>query len=191
MIKLTSLLLIFCAFIFDVNAQQTHRYNLTQLLNEKKLETDTATKINILDDKDHAGAITIKGTAWLKNASFTKGTIDVDLRGKNVFLQSFLGIAFHGVNDSTYDVVYFRPYDKLRKEHPLVYENAVTPVPDPDDWFHATIVIADDSATVYVNRSSTASLKVRLLNNRRDGKIGLWSYTPSVSGDFADLIIKQ
>src|SRR5438270_7200818 len=212
-------ILIFCFFfsvcIPDVNAKQIYHYNLAQLSNEKKLETDTATKINILDDKDHADAITIKGIAWLKNSLFTKGIIDVDLRGKNVFLQSFLGIAFHGVNDSTYDVVYFRPfnfrhkdiarrkwsvqymsmpdydYDKLRKEHPLVYENAVTPVPNADDWFHATIVIDDEWVTVYVNHSPTASLKVNLLNKLSNGKIGLWSYTPGVSGDFANLIIKQ
>ena len=210
----------FC-FFFSVDIQvrqfrdKTHQYNLAHLFDEKKLGADTAVKINVLDDKSHAGAITIKGNAWLKDISFANGTIDIDLRGKNVFLQSFLGIAFHGVNDSTYDVVYFRPfnfkhedtlrrkwsvqymsmpgydYDKLRKAHPLVYENAVAPVPDPDEWFHTTIVIDDDSARVYVNHSPTPSLKVHLLNNYKDGKIGLWSYTPGVSSDFANLIIKQ
>jgi len=214
MIKQTSLLLVFLAFIFHVSAQKTRHYNLVQLLTENKLDT-TKTEMHILNDNNYKQAISLKGTAWLKDVSFTKGTIEVDLRGKNVFLQSFLGIAFHSVNDSIYDVVYFRPfnfkhedtlrrkwsvqymsmpgydYDKLRKEHPLVYENAVTPVPGPDDWFHATIIISDDSAAVYVNHSSTASLKVHLLNNRSDGKIGLWSYTPGVSGDFANLIIKQ
>jgi len=197
-----------------VNARQIHHYNLAELLTKNKLQGDTSVKINILDDKDHAGAITLKGIAWLKDISFSKGTIDVDVRGKNVFLQSFLGIAFHGVNDSTYDVVYFRPfnfkhedtmrrkwsvqymslpgydYDKLRKEHPLVYENAVMPVPNPDDWFHATIVI-DDSVKVYVNHSPTACLRTNLLSNSAGRKIALWSYTPGVSGDFANLIIRE
>jgi hypothetical protein len=210
---------VFCFFlslcIVHIKAQEIHQYNLAQLWNQKKLLTDTATKINILEDKDHTGAITLKGTAWLKDVSFSKGTIDLDLRGKNVFLQSFLGIAFHGVNDSTYDVVYFRPfnfkhedtarrkwsvqymsmpdydYDKLRKAHPLVYENSATPVPDPDTWFHTTLVVDANSVTVYVNNSSTASLKVQLLNNRTSGKIGLWSYAPGVSGDLALLRIQQ
>ncbi|HXL56395.1 MAG TPA: hypothetical protein VN958_09070, partial [Chitinophagaceae bacterium] len=151
------------------------------------------------------------GIVWLKDVSFSKGTIEIDLRGKDVFLQSFLGIAFHGIDTTTYDVVYFRPfnfkhtdtlrrkwsvqymsmpdydYDRLRKEHPLVYENAVTPVPDADDWFHATIVISDEWATVYVNHSATASLKVKLLNNRSSGMIGLW--TSGLSEDFADLTL--
>ena len=42
------------------------------------------------------GAMNTKGMVWLKDVGFTQGTIDIDLRGKNVFLQSFPGIAFHG-----------------------------------------------------------------------------------------------
>jgi hypothetical protein len=203
---------IFCAFIFSVNAQH---YDLADLLAKNKFKVDTATKINALSDKDHPGAITLAGYAWLKDISFSKGTIDVDLRGKNAFLKSFLGIAFHGINDNTYDVVYFRPfnfknedttrrkwsvqymslpdydYDKLRKAHPLVYENAVTPVPNPDDWFHVMIVIDDDFVAVYVNHSATASLKAPLLNHNKTGEIGLWSYIPGVNGDFANLVIKE
>lgn len=80
--------------------------------------------------------------------------------------------------DSTHaDIIYFRPFNfrypdtarrrwslqyvsmpdydwqRLRKEHPLRYENKVKPVPDPDDWFHAKIIITKDSASVYVNHS--------------------------------------
>jgi hypothetical protein len=90
---------------------------------------------------------------WLKDVNFKTGTIDIDLRGRDVFQQSFLGIAFHGVDTTTNDVIYFRPFnfqatdtlrrkargtiherpdfpwDKLRKEHPLVYENEVNPAP--------------------------------------------------------------
>jgi len=205
----------FSVFIFRANAQPLHHYNLADLSAKNKLELDTATKINVLEDKDHKGGITLQGYAWIKEVSFSKGTIDIDLRGKNVFLQSFLGIAFHRLNDSTYDVVYFRPfnfkhedtsrrkwsvqymrlsnydYDKLRKAHPGVYENAVTPVPGPNDWFHATIVVDDDSLKVYIDHSATASLKVHLLNNYKEGKIGLWSYIPGVSGDFDNLVIRE
>src|SRR5689334_19039091 len=189
MVRSFMVFLMLSVSIFYVNAQQTRRYSLSQFFNENKLLSDTATKINVLKDKNHVDAITVKGIVWLKDVLFTKGTIDVDLRGKNVFLQSFLGIAFHGVNDSTYDLVYFRPfnfkhedtsrrkwsvqymsmsdydYDKLRKLHPLVYENAVTPAPDPDDWFHATIIVSNDSVVVYVDHATTASLTAHLLNN--------------------------
>ena len=211
MIKPALLLLIFLAFNFHVNAQKTHHYNLVQLLNENKLDIASKTETHPLTDNTYKEAISTKRIVYLKNVSFSKGTIEVDLRGKNVFLQSFLGIAFHGLNDSTYDVVYFRPfnfkhedtarrkwsvqymsipdydYAKLRKEHPLVYENAVTPVPNADDWFHATIVIDDGWVTVYVNHSATASLKVKLLNKRNTGKIGLWD--DELSGDFANLTL--
>jgi hypothetical protein len=80
-------------------------------------------------------------------------------------------------------------YDKLRKEHPLVYENEVTPVPKADEWFHAAIVVKRDWITVYVNHSSTPSLQVKKLNKVYDGKIGLWD--DELSGDFANLIISQ
>ena len=159
------------------------------------------------------GAISTKGILWFKMIRFKQGTIDVDLRGKNVFLQSFLGIAFHAPDTSAYDLLYFRPFnfrhadtarrrwsvsyvtypdhpwDQLRKDHPLVYENAVTPVPDPEDWFHATIVIKDGWITVYVNHAKQASLRVHLLNDRQDGMIGLWD--DELSGDFANLVIRQ
>ncbi len=183
------------------------------MLKENKLVTNPNQQTQILNGSVQKEAISTKGIVWLKGLSFTKGTIEVDLRGKNVFLQSFLGIAFHAVDSTTYDAVYFRPFNfnhvdtlrrkwsvqyfsmpdydyvRLRKESPQVYENAVTPVPNPNDWFHATIVIEKDSVMVYVNHSATASLKVKLLNNRSSGKIGLW--TSGLSGDFANLTLIQ
>ena len=62
------------------------------------------------------------GVAWIKNLSFEKGVMEFDAKGKNILQQSFIGIAFHGVNDSTFDAVYFRPFnfrspDTLRKSH--------------------------------------------------------------------------
>lgn len=215
MIKSIPLLLLSLTAALHTSAQAGHHYNLATLLDQNRIQGDTALRVNILNDKDDAGAITVNGTAWLKDVSFTTGTIDIDLRGKNVFLQSFLGVAFHGVNDSTYDVVYFRPfnfkhedtarrkwsvqymslpdfgYDKLRKEYPNVYENAIKPPPGADDWFHVRLVVDNDSVTVYVNHEKTPSLKAHLLNDRHAGKIALWAYTPGVSGNFSDLQIGQ
>ena len=56
-----------------------------------------------------------------------------------------------------------------------VYENAVDPVPLATDWFHVTIVVKGEWVTVYVNHSVKESLKVKLLNNRTNGNIGLWT----------------
>ncbi|HET6999878.1 MAG TPA: hypothetical protein VFI33_01130, partial [Puia sp.] len=39
-------------------------------------------------------AVSCQGYYWLTGAGFSEGTIEVDLRGKNIMLKSFLGIAF-------------------------------------------------------------------------------------------------
>ena len=206
------LLLCIDSVISPAHSQIERHYSLSGLLKKNQLVTKPSRQTQILENS-LPGAISTKGLIWCKGIRFTEGTIDIDLRGKNVFLQSFLGIAFHGVDTTTYEVVYFRPfnfrhadtlrrkwsvqymslpdydYDKLRKEHPLVYENSVTPVPEPDDWFHATIVIREDRITVYVNHSTEASLQVKKLNKLNTGKVGLWA--DGLSGDFANLTITQ
>jgi hypothetical protein len=201
-----------CSLSFFAHAQKTTRYDLADLLQKNQLVTKPSTETRKLENSI-PGAISTKGMVWLKGVNFKEGTIDIDLRGKNVFLQSFLGIAFHAVDTTTYDVLYFRPFnfrhadtlrrkwsvqylsmpdyswDKLRKEHPLVYENAVSPVPEPDAWFHAAIVIRNGWISVFVNHAEQPSLKVRLLNDRNEGLLGLWD--DELSGDFANLTISR
>jgi hypothetical protein len=151
------------------------------------------------------------GIAWLENFEFTNGVIEVDIKGKNVRGGSFLGIAFRGINDSTYDAVYFRPFNfdsaanlqghsvqyishpeytwfRLRKEHPGQYENSIIPPPDPDKFFHVKIVINKPNVKVYVNDIKEPSLVVDELSDRTGGKIGLWmDFT--TDGTFANLKI--
>jgi hypothetical protein len=193
-----------------IMAQTTRHYDLVQLLQASQLITSSAQQTQVCGDTSKR-AISTKGIVWLRRVRFAEGTIDIDLRGKNVFLQSFLGIAFHAPDTSSYDVVYFRPFnfrhsdtsrrrwsvqymtipdypwDKLRKEHPLIYENAVTPVPEPDAWLHVTIQLKDGWLSVYVDHSAQASLHVHLLNDRKDGMLALWD--DELSGDFANLAI--
>ena len=150
------------------------------------------------------------GVAWLVGSDFKEGTIEVNLRGKNKPGQSFVGIAFHGVDDMTYDAVYFRAFNfkisdperrlraaqyishpkytwqKLRSDSPGKYEQPVSPVPDPDDWFHARIVVEATKVSVFVNDATTPSLVVTPLSDRRGGLLGLWVGNGS-SGDFANL----
>ncbi|WP_295791704.1 hypothetical protein [Mucilaginibacter sp.] len=190
---------------------QVQKYNLQQLLKDDRIVTVPSHQTKILED-NKKGAITTKGIVWIKGIDFKQGTIDIDLRGKNIFLQSFLGIAFHGTDTTTCDILYFRPFNfkhadtsrhkwsvaymhipdndfsRLRKEHPGVYENKVTPVPEMDDWFHATIAIKGKQLTVYVNHSATPSLTVTMLSDRQDGLFGL--YSDGLTNDFANLEIK-
>jgi hypothetical protein len=206
----TTVLLICTAFL--AGAQHVRHYNLVKLFNSNKLDTADARQVKILTSTEKQ-AISAMGIVWLKNKNFKEGTIDIDLRGKDVFLKSFLGIAFHAKDTLNYEVIFFRPfrfhsadvptrkwsvqyvslpgydYVKLRKDTPGIYENEVTPVPGAEDWFHASIIIKGDSITVYVNHSPTPSLQIKKLNSLADGKIGLW--TSGLSEDFADLSITE
>ena len=153
-----------------------------------------------------------EGVAYVPGVEFATGTIELDLRGKDVQQQSFLGVAFHGVDDTTYDAIYFRPFNfratdstrhahgvqyiahptytwqKLRAEHPGVYEQAVNPAPDPNGWFHARIVVADSQVSVWVGDATGPSLVVTRLSHRGHGTVGLWVGNGS-GGDFANLRI--
>src|SRR5215475_11733155 len=51
------------------------------------------------------------GVAYLTDITFANGTIEFDVKGKDVFQQSFVGVAFHGVDGATFDVIYFRPFN--------------------------------------------------------------------------------
>lgn len=187
-------------------------FDLQKLLSSKKLIS--AKKISPLTDGARKGVST-NGIVWLDGVNFSTGTVEVDLRGKDVQQQSFLGIAFHGIDTISYEAIYFRPFNfqstdsvrkihavqyishpeytwkKLREEKNGVYEKGISPPPSPSQWLHAKIVVDASVISVYVNGSSTPSLKVNRLTNRKDGLIGLWNYTAGVTGDFANLIIKK
>jgi hypothetical protein len=192
-------------------AQKAEKLNLSQLLKDNKLIIHPNQDVTALTDDAKQG-VSVTGVVWIKGVNFSTGSIDVDLRGKDVFQQSFLGIAFHGTDDITYDAIYFRPFnfqssdtlrkkhavqyisepdypwDRLRNEHPLVYEHAVIPLLIATGWFHAHIVVEKDEVVVYVNYSKMPSLRVKKLDNRNDGMIGLWN--DGLKGDFANLEIK-
>jgi len=152
------------------------------------------------------------GVAYLQGIELGNGTVELDIRGKDVQQQSFVGVAFHGVDDTTYDAVYFRtfnfrtddqarrkravqyvshptyPWQKLRAEHPGEYEQPVTPAPDPNGWFHVRVVVASPQVSVFVADATQPSLVVRQLSDRHTGRVGLWVGNNS-GGDFANLRI--
>ncbi len=49
------------------------------------------------------------GVVWIEGSDFAQGTIEVDVRGRDVPGRSFVGVAFHRQDDNTYDAVYLRP----------------------------------------------------------------------------------
>jgi hypothetical protein len=153
------------------------------------------------------------GMLLLDHITFQTGTIDLDLRGRDVLQQSFLGVFFNANDTANCEAVYFRPFNfqssdsvrrlhavqymclpaypwsKLRREHPLVYEQPVQPVPDPNSWFHATIKVTKDSVLVWVNHSAQASLKVRRLGGPVGQCLGL--FVDGMPGEFRRLRIKK
>jgi len=152
------------------------------------------------------------GVAYLEGIEFANGAIEIDIRGKDVQQQSFVGVAFHGLDEKTHDAIYFRPFNfkaedparrlravqyiahptypwqKLREEHPGKYEQPVNPVPDPNGWFHARVVVASPKVSVFVNDAKEPSLVVTQLSDRKKGLVGLWVGNNS-AGDFANLKI--
>jgi hypothetical protein len=190
---------------------QKQSFNLQQLLKEKKLITNSRNVIPITDGGKNG--ISLSGVVWLKGVNFSTGTIEVDLRGKDVFQKSFIGIAFHGVDTATCDVVYFRPFnfraeDPVRKIHavqyvsepdfpwytlreskPGIYEKGIEPAPSPTEWLHAKIVVGEKEIKVFVNKAAEPSLTVTKLNDRKDGLIGFWN--GGLAGDFANLTLTK
>lgn len=152
------------------------------------------------------------GYMILKGIEFSNGTIELDIKGADKQGQSFVGVVFHGQDEKTYDAIYFRPFnfmnvdtmrraravqyismpaypwEKLRETFPGKYENRVNPVPDPNGWFHATIVVKRKTISVFVNYSEQPSLLVDKLTNTTTGGIALWVGNNS-AGSFANLKI--
>ena len=60
------------------------------------------------------------------------------------------------------------------EEHPEKYENPIAPVPDPDGWFHAAIIVDYPAVTVYVNDADQPSLEVEQISTRKEGWLGFW-----------------
>lgn len=137
-----------------------------------------------------------EGAIWLKNYSFSNGRIDVDVKGKNLQGQSFVGIAFHLIDGKTFDAVYFRPFNffnpernthsvqyismpdhpwqQLRQDFPGKYESKIANPPNPDDWFHVTLEITYPKISVFVNHAKKPSLVVEQLSTNKTGSVGLW-----------------
>jgi Domain of Unknown Function (DUF1080) len=195
-----------------IGQQKTIEPDLTSLADGKVLSVFNCCLSGFKDGAKNGVRLSVDGVAYITGVEFSDGVIEVDMRGKDVEQQSFIGVVFHGVDGKTYDAIYFRPFNfktedaarrmravqyvahptytsqKLRAEHPGKYEQALDPAPNPDDWFHARIVVASPKVSVFINDENQPCLVVTQLSDRKKGLIGLWG-SGAVGGDFANLKI--
>lgn len=209
-------------FVFDRNIEsaglmtdKVFRPNLSNIVkgkgwnvvnrNVSRVEEDGRKGIRFDENKD-------VGIAWLDNYEFRDGTIEFDVKGKNVLQKSFVGVAFQASDDAVYDVIYFRPFNfksedperrghavqyiaspdhdwkELRQQFPAKYEQPIVAAPDPAGWFHARVVVDGKKVSVFVDNAASPSLVVEKLTESRMGNIGLWVGDQS-DGAFANLKI--
>ena len=154
------------------------------------------------------------GIAVFENIEFENGTIEFDIKGKNIPGKSFVGVAFHIQDEETFNAIYFRPFNfnnpdkvrsghsvqyishpeftwrKLRTDFPEQFENPVKPIPNPDDWFHAKVIVNWPTVKVYVENNKLPSLNVKMKSEFKKGKVGFWVGNGS-DGEFKNLVVKQ
>lgn len=152
------------------------------------------------------------GVAWIEGTDFSEGTIDIDVRGRDVVDRSYLGIAFHRKNDAAYESVYLRPFNfridnPARKQHAVQYivlpefdwpvlrerfpeefENPVDASVAPADWIPLRVVVDAAKVRIFVGAVKSPTLEVRKLGALERGLIGLWVGNNS-DGDFSNLRI--
>ncbi|MBZ4043719.1 hypothetical protein [Flavobacterium hibisci] len=169
----------------------------------KVVSSDSGAYLKITENKK-------EGIVWIPGKDFKNGIIQIKMRGKDVFQRSFIGIAFHGADDTNYDAVYCRPFnffakdsvrrihavqyishpdftwEKLRKERNAIFEKEIINPPDPNDWFTLKLVIENTTVKAYINDAEQPSLIVEKLNNRTSGKLGLFT-ADSSGGDFKNI----
>ena len=152
------------------------------------------------------------GVVWIEGSDLADGTIEVEVRGRDEMQRSFVGIAFHGKDDKTCEVVYLRPFNfrsqdpvrrqhavqyvahpdypwpRLRKEFPEEFENPVDQSIEPTGWVPLRIVSKGKTVQIYVGRTTAPTLEVRRLGQHDRGLVGLWTDSNSIA-EFANLRI--
>lgn len=165
------------------------------------------TAIHLRSHGDSANGIA--GLASPVGLKFATGVIEVDLKGKSIRGNSFLGIAFNVTDANKFEAIYFRPFnfnvdppfrergvqyiswpgnswEHLRKTYPNTFENRVSNVPNADDWFHARIEITEKQVRVFVNAAPEPSLVVtRLAVGDAPRSLGL--FVDTSDGYYANL----
>lgn len=208
-----SLLLLLLASLGTAFAQQsTKPISPAYIVHNRSIQQLTENGREILRFSEAQGA----GLAWVKDLEFSEGIIEFDAKGRDVLQKSFLGIAFHGTDNETYETVYFRPFnflssDSVRRIHAVQYsfeprfgfqqlrntekdkyESAIRPAgTKPTEWFHVKVEVREKKIRVFVNGERQPCMEVTTLNPGGTGKkIGFWVGNSS-NGDFANLKISK
>jgi hypothetical protein len=151
-----------------------------------------------------------EGVAWLEGSDFARCTIAVMACGRDLAQRSFLGLAFHRLNDQTYEAVYLRPFNfrsddparrghavqyiavpaydwpRLRREFPEQFEHGVDASVAPTAWVPLRVVVDEHLVQVFVGTAASPALEVRRLGAHGRGQVGLWTGNGS-DGAFANL----
>ena len=175
-------------------------YNLGELAKAKNIEPFNRTL-----DPAKAGSLEVvflnaaadDGLAWVSGIELSGGASNWNQR-EGPAGPEFVGIAFHGQDDKTFDAVYLRPFNfqateeirrshsiqyismpghdwsDLRNNHPGKYESAIAPPPAPESWVKLKLVVKGKRVSAFVNGSDKPALVVELLSDHPKGKLGLW-----------------
>ena len=208
----SALVFFFCITVANsqnvqINLADKFKTNSIQSINREIALTEDGTAVKM-------NAQPGDGLGMVKGVFFSKGIIDLEIKGENNPGKSFVGVAFNIQNDSTFEAIYFRPFnfvaeEAIRRAHMVQYinhpdntwralretrtgefENEIKNPPDPDDWFHARIVVDDDRVSVYVNDAQTPSLEVERLDTHKSDRIAVWTGFNS-AGWFRSITISQ
>jgi hypothetical protein len=204
-----------CLILFAVSAfsQKAETLDLHKLVKSKGLEAFNR-ELTLINDGPHKGIRLSKdegeGVAWIKGIDFSNGTIEFDVRGEDVKNHSFVGLAFHAMDNATFDAIYLRPFRfkdeteelrshaiqyislpnfpwrTLREKFPNKFEHSVDPAPDPNSWVKVRVVVDGPKVTSYVN--GVKQLEVEKVTNVSTGSIGFYVADTS-GGDFANVVI--
>jgi hypothetical protein len=198
-------------------AQSTTVIDLHKVVGNKGVDVFNR-ELSLINEGSYAGIKLTKaegeGVAWIKGVEFSSGIIEFDVRGENVKQHSFVGMAFHGKDNNTFDAIYLRPFQfkeqeqvlrnrsiqyialpeftwrVLREKSPGKYEGSIEPSPDPDAWVHIRLVIEDSTVSTYINGNKKPSLVVEKVNQIKSGSLGFYVADTS-GGDFANLTITK
>ncbi len=198
-------------------AQKKQEFDLSALYKKGKLQVVNREVKSVSENEKNFIQLSEnkeEGLVWLPTKDFKNGKIIVRMRGKDVLQRSFIGVAFHGLNDSTYDAVYCRPFNffakdsvrkihaiqyishpiftwkKLREERNGIFEKEIINPPNPNDWFTMTLIIDKKSVKAFINQDVKPSLIVNKLTERSNGKLGIF-VGDGAGGDFEKIMIED
>lgn len=206
-----------CIWALSIFSQKEIRIDLHEATKQNRVEVYNR-QLSLVNENHYKGIRLSKdlgeGVAWLKGVDFSEGTIEFDVRGEDVRQHSFVGIAFHGQNDSTFEAIYLRPFQfrvedtilrkraiqyislpdhtwrKLREQSPGTYEGSIVPAPDPNGWVHMRVVVRGMTISTFINDNKEPSLVVQKVSHIPSGKIGFYVADTS-GGDFANITVAR